>query len=142
MVPNLICYDNLGKRGLELEYTPEAMAKLGDVAGAGARSIEIAANAGLKLAYGTDISRSPELQSDEFLLRAEVQKPADIIRSATLVGDEVVRTPGKLGVLAEGAIADLLAVGGNPLEDLRVLTNQGEKMPFIMIEDVVIKNTL
>ncbi|MBG03459.1 MAG: peptidase M38 [Rhodospirillaceae bacterium] len=142
MVPNLICYDNLGKRGLELGYTPEAMAKLGDVAEAGARSLEIAANAGLKLAYGTDISRSPELQSDEFLLRAEVQKPADIIRSATLVGAEVVRMPGKLGVLAEGAIADLLAVDGNPLEDLRVLTNQGEKMPVIMKEGVVIKNTL
>ncbi len=142
MVPNLICYDNLGKRGLELGYTPEAMAKLGDVAGAGARSLEIASRAGLKLAYGTDISRSPELQSDEFLLRAEVQKPEEIIRSATLIGAEVVRMEGKLGVVAADAIADLLVVDGNPLEDLRLLTGQGAFMPAIMKDGAFVKNTL
>ena len=142
MVPNLICYDNLGKRGLELGYTPEAMAKLGDVAGAGTRSLEIAARAGLKLAYGTDISRSPELQSDEFLLRAEVLKPVDIIRSATLIGAEVVRREGTLGIIAPGAIADLLVVDGNPLEDLKTLTNQGACMPIIMKDGAFVKNTL
>jgi imidazolonepropionase-like amidohydrolase len=142
MVPNLICYDNLGKRGLELGYTPEAMAKLGDVAGAGARSLEIATRAGLKLAYGTDISRSPELQSDEFLLRAEVLKTADIIRSATLIGAEVVRQEGELGIIAPGAIADLLVVDGNPLDDLKLLTDQGACMPAIMKDGAFVKNTL
>jgi imidazolonepropionase-like amidohydrolase len=38
IVPNLICYYNLSKRGLELGCTPEAMAKLGDVASAHTRS--------------------------------------------------------------------------------------------------------
>jgi imidazolonepropionase-like amidohydrolase len=142
MVPNLICYDNLGKRGLELGYTPEAMAKLGDVAGAGARSLEIATRAGLKLAYGTDISRSPELQSDEFLLRAEVLKSADIIRSATLIGAEVVRQEGELGIIAPGAIADLLVVDGNPLDDLKLLMDQGACMPAIMKDGAFVKNTL
>jgi imidazolonepropionase-like amidohydrolase len=42
--------DLLRQQGLELGYTPEAMAKLSDVAGAGARSLEIAARAGLKIA--------------------------------------------------------------------------------------------
>lgn len=142
MVPNLICYDNLGKRGLELGYTPEAMAKLDDVAGAGARSLEIASRAGLKLAYGTDISRSPELQSDEFLLRAEVQQPAEIIRSATIIGAEVVRMEGQLGIIAEGATADLLVVDGNPLEDLSLLTEQGAKIPAIMKDGEFVKNEL
>jgi len=98
--------------------------------------------AGLKLAYGTDISRSPELQSDEFLLRAEVQKPEEIIRSATLIGAEVVRMEGKLGVVAADAIADLLVVDGNPLEDLRLLTGQGAFMPVIMKDGEFVKNTL
>ncbi len=142
MVPNLICYENLGKRGLALGYTPEAMAKLDDVAGAGARSIEIADRAGLKLGYGTDISRSPELQSEEFLLRSAVQKPAQIIRSATLVGAEIVRRKGELGVIAAGAIADMLAVDGNPLDDLTLLTGQGAHMPVIMKDGVFEKNTL
>lgn len=142
MVPNLICYDNLRKRGLELGYTPEAMAKLDDVADAGARSLEIAARAGLKMAYGTDISRAPQYQSDEFLLRAEVQAPADIIRSATLVGAEVVRMPGRLGVIAPGAIADLIAVDGDPLADLSLLTGQGTSMPIIMKAGAFAKNML
>jgi imidazolonepropionase-like amidohydrolase len=118
------------------------MAKLSDVAGAGTRSLEIATRAGLKLAYGTDISRSPELQSDEFLLRAEVLKPVDIIRSATLIGAEVVRREGELGIIAPGAIADLLVVDGNPLEDLKTLTDQGACMPIIMKDGALVKNTL
>jgi len=142
MVPNLICYENLGRRGLELGYTPEAMAKLGDVAGAGAQSIEIAERAGLKLGYGTDISRAPELQSEEFLLRAEVQKPAEIISSATLIGAQIVRRKGELGIIAAGAVADLLAVDGNPLEDLKLLTGQGAHMPVIMKEGVFVKKEL
>lgn len=142
MVPNLICYDNLGKRGLELGYTADSMAKLSDVAEAAERSLDIADRAGLKLAYGTDISRSPELQSDEFLLRAAVQKPADIIRSATVIGAEVVRMPGKLGVVAAGASADLLAIDGDPLEDLSVLTGDGKDMAMIMKQGVFVKDTL
>ncbi len=142
MVPNLICYDNLGKRGAELGYTADSLAKLGDVADAAERSLSIAQRAGLKLGYGTDISRSPELQSDEFLLRAAVQNPADILRSATLVGAEIVRKPGKLGVIAPGASADLLAVDGDPLEDLTVLTGQGKHMAVIMKQGVFYKNTI
>jgi imidazolonepropionase-like amidohydrolase len=142
MVPNLICYDNLGKRGAELGYTADSLAKLGDVADAAERSLVIAERAGLKLAYGTDISRSPELQSDELLLRAVVQKPADILRSATLVGAEVVRMPGKIGVIAPGASADLLAVDGDPLDDLSVLTGDGKSLAMIMKQGVFYKSTM
>ena len=142
VVPNLICYDNIKKRGRELGYTESAMAKLDQVLEAGERAIVIAERAGVKMAYGTDISRAPQYQSDEFLLRAAVQNPADIIRSATLIGAEVVRMEGRLGVVAPGAIADLLAVDGSPLEDLELLTGQGAHMPIIMKAGTFVKNTL
>ena len=80
--------------------------------------------------------------AEEFLLRAEFSKPSDMIRSATVVGAEVVRMPGKIGVIAPGAFADMLVVDGNPLEDIRLLTEQGRYMPMIMKEGTVYKNTL
>jgi len=55
-----------------------------------------------------------------------------VIRSATLVGAEIVGREGRLGVIAEGATADLLAVDGNPLEDLKLLTGQGAHLALIV----------
>ncbi len=142
MVPNLICYDHFSKRGVALGLSPEVMAKLGEVADAAAQSLEIADRANLKLAFGSDLSRSPQYQSDEFLLRAEVQKPADIIRSATLIGAEVLRMEGNLGVVAEGAIADLLIVDGDPLANLGLLTEQGKHISAILKDGKFVKNDL
>ncbi len=73
-----------------------------------------------------------ESQSDEFLIRSAIITPLEIIRSATLVGAAVVRRPGDLGVVAEGAVADLLAVDGDPLSDISLLTGQGRQLAMIM----------
>ncbi len=142
LVPNLVCYDLLAKQGRELGYTDASLAKLGDLLEAGQRSIEIAKRAGVKMAYGTDISRAPQYQSDEFLMRRSVQTAADIIRSATLVGAEVVRMEGRLGVIAPGALADLVVIDGNPLEDVALMAGQGAHMPVIMKNGEFMKNTL
>ena len=45
----------------------------------------------------------------------------EVICSATSVAAEVIRMEGKLGVVAPGAIADLLVVDGDPLRDLALL---------------------
>ncbi|MEP7207383.1 MAG: amidohydrolase family protein [Casimicrobiaceae bacterium] len=142
LIPNLIAYKNLKEHGKRLGYPELALAKLDYVLEAGARSVEIAQAAGIRMGFGTDLSRAPERQSEEFLLRAEIQKPVDVLRSATLIGAEVVRMEGKLGVVAAGAIADLIAVDGNPLEDLALLTEQGRHMPMIMANGSFAKNTL
>jgi imidazolonepropionase-like amidohydrolase len=142
LVPNLIAYKNLKEKGRELGYPELGLAKLDYVLGAGVRSIELAQAAGVKMAFGTDLSRAPERQSEEFLIRVEVQSPADILRSATVIGAEVVRMQGKLGVIAEGAIADLLVVDGNPLEDLSLLTKQGEHLSLIMANGKLVKDRL
>jgi imidazolonepropionase-like amidohydrolase len=65
-----------------------------------------------------------------------------MIRSATVVGAEVVRMPGRIGEIAPGAFADLLAIDGNPLEDIRLLTEQGKYMPLIMKEGAIHKDVL
>ena len=49
---------------------------------------------------------------------------------------------GKLGLLSEGAMADILAIDGNPLEDLKLLTEQGAHIPVIIKDGYVEKNAL
>ena len=99
----------------------------------GLRSLEICKRAGVPVAYGTDLLGQLQVeQSREFLIRAEVQKPIEIIRAATLIGAQIVRQVGKLGCLKPGAFADLLVVDGNPLTDLGVLQEQGKYLAAIM----------
>ncbi len=142
LIPNLIAYKNLKENGLRLGYPPLGLAKLDAVLEAGTRSVELAFRHGVKTAFGSDMSKSPELQSEEFLVRGAFQEAADIIRSATIVGAEVVRRKGRLGVVAPGAIADLLVVDGDPFQDLTLLTGQGAHMPLIMANGAVMKDEL
>ena len=81
-------------------------------------------------------------QSREFLLRREVLSPIEIIRQATLVGAEIVRMPGKLGVVKPGAFADILVVDGDPIKNLELLTGQGENLSVIMKAGRFHKNRL
>jgi imidazolonepropionase-like amidohydrolase len=99
----------------------------------GLRSLEICKRAGVPVAYGTDLlGQLQSEQSREFVIRAEVQKPTEIIRAATLIGAEIVRQVGKLGCLKPGAFADLIVVDGNPLKDLDLLQDQGKHLAAIM----------
>jgi imidazolonepropionase-like amidohydrolase len=71
-------------------------------------------------------------QSREFLLRSEVLSPAEVIRSATTTNARLLGREAELGIIRPGALADMLVVQGNPLEDLEVLQNQGASMPVII----------
>jgi imidazolonepropionase-like amidohydrolase len=57
---------------------------------------------------------------------------AAAIRSATLIGAEVLGVPEKLGCIAPGAWADMIVVDGNPFKDIACLTGQGEHIPLVM----------
>ncbi|MGE0802728.1 MAG: amidohydrolase family protein [Lautropia sp.] len=141
LVPNLIAYESIAKYGKKQGYPAEGLARLAEIFEAGTRSLEIAQRAGVKIGYGSDLVRDPESQSEEFLIRAKVMKPIDVIRSATLIGAEIVRQSGKLGVVEVGAVADLLLVDGNPLEDLTLLTQQGRHIAYIIKEGRVEKDS-
>ena len=126
-----------------LKFPEASLRKLRDVAQAGAGAIEIALRAGVKVGFGTDLlGETHSAQSREFTLRAQVQSNADVLRSATVINAALLERPGRLGVLKPGALADLLLVIGNPLEDLAVLIGQGERIDMIMRGGVTYKNTL
>jgi imidazolonepropionase-like amidohydrolase len=140
--PNLICYRVLAEQAVALGYPVGTEEKAREVLAVGTRGLAIAHRAGVKASFGTDMSRTPHLMGDEFLIRSEVLPAADNIRGATLIGAEVVRMPGKIGVVAEGAHADLLVVDGDPLSDIALLTGQGKHMAAIMQGGRFVKNQL
>jgi imidazolonepropionase-like amidohydrolase len=133
LVPTLVLYDQLAEFGRQLNFPAASMAKLTSVTGAGLTSIETAVRARVKLGFGTDLlGELHDAQSKEFTIRAEVQRPVDIIRSATTVNADLLGKTGDLGVIAPGAAADLLLVDGDPLGDIRVLGGQGDRLDLVM----------
>ena len=132
LVPTLVTYERIAEVGRALRFPEASLRKLHDVIAAGLTSLEIAARAGVPIGYGTDLlGETHDHQSEELLIRARVQRPAEVLRSATLVNAELLRRSGELGVLAPGAFADLLLVDGDPLRDLSLLTGQGRHLALI-----------
>ena len=83
-----------------------------------------------------------KFQSQEFSIRAEVQKPIDVIRSATTGAADLFNMTGEIGVIAPGAYADILLVNGDPLADLNLLQEQGRHFDVIMKAGRTIVNRL
>jgi imidazolonepropionase-like amidohydrolase len=122
LVPTLVTYWALKEEGREFGLPESSWRKVDEVLGAGLAALERAARGGVELVYGTDLLGGMHRhQKHEFRLRAEVQQPLDIIRSATSVAAELVNMPGEIGTLRPGAHADLLVLDGDPLTDIGVL---------------------
>ncbi len=79
--------------------------------------------AGVKIAFGTDCGVCPHgSNAREFQFMVEAgMSPADALRTATLHSAELLGVEGELGQVAPGFIADMIAVEGNPLEDVESL---------------------
>jgi imidazolonepropionase-like amidohydrolase len=71
-----------------------------------------------------------------------VVSPIEIIRSATTIGADVLRMPGRVGTLQAGAFSDVILVDGNPLKDLALLGDQGKHLSLIMKAGILHKNRL
>jgi len=106
----------------------------------------------LKVAFGTDILFSPALAERQTALLARVARwytPAETLAMATGTNAELLALsgkrnpyPGKLGVVEEGALADLLLVDGNPVDNIKLLEDPGRNFVVIMKDGKVYKNTL
>jgi imidazolonepropionase-like amidohydrolase len=133
LVPTLVAYDAIHRHAADFGMGPESLEKNKVVLEAGLRSLELAKRAGVPMAFGSDLlgQLQPD-QSKEFLLRSEALSAQEIIHSATIVGAELLGRSGELGVIAPGALADLLVVDGNPLKDLGLFQDQGAHIPVVM----------
>src|SRR4051794_488015 len=91
---------------------------------------------GVKIAFGTDSAVAPHgLNAQEFALMTGLgMSPAAALRSATSVAASLLGVDDR-GVLAAGKLADIIAVPGNPLDDIKVM----ERVAFVMKDGVVVK---
>src|SRR6476659_6936236 len=90
------------------------------------QSFQKAMKAGVKIVFGTDIGGIPwtEPIAQEFLRMVEFgMSPMDAIKSATSRAAEMLDMEGQIGVIAPGAYADVIAVNGDPLGDIKTLEN-------------------
>jgi imidazolonepropionase-like amidohydrolase len=143
LVPTLVTYDSMRRRGRDYGLSDYSLQKNEVVLAAGLRSVELARNAGVKIGFGTDLlGQLQNDQSREFLVRAELMKPAEIIHSATIVNAEILQRAGELGELKPGAFADLIVVDGNPLADLGLFQDEGRHLSAIMKGGRFYKNRL
>ena len=132
-VPTLATYAALAEEGIEQGLPADQHRKVFDVLDAGLHALELAHRAGLPIVYGTDLlGGMHRRQLSEFTLRSRVQPAADVIRSATTVAARLLRMEGQVGVVAPGAMADLLMVDGDPLQRLEVLTDPERHLKLVM----------
>lgn len=143
VVPTISTLIALFEEGESLGFPKVSMQKLHRVADAALSSLEILKRSGVRMAFGTDLLGSLHTrQSTEFTLRGKVLPAIDVLRSACSISAELIGQSGALGSIREGAIADLLVVDGNPLDDLALLGSGGDRIPVIMQEGRFHKRTL
>lgn len=143
LVPTLVTYFAIDEMGRALGFPERSLAKVKDVLDAGLVSLEIARDAGVRLGFGTDLlGETHEQQSREFGIRARVLTPAEVLRSATVTNAEILNRSGELGVIAPGALADLLVVDGDPLADVSLLERPERSLRWIAKAGRVVKDEL
>jgi imidazolonepropionase-like amidohydrolase len=111
----------------------------------------------VKMAFGTDLlfdwESSVEYDKDanqEFTWLAKYMPNIDVLRMATsnagklhaLSGPNTPYKDGPTGVIEKGAYADLLLIDGNPLEDIKIMTEPVKNFRVIMKDGKIYKNTL
>jgi imidazolonepropionase-like amidohydrolase len=104
-------------------------------------SFKKALKAGVKIVFGTDMGGIPwtEPIAQEFSPMVRLgMPPMDAIQSATSRAATMLDMEGKLGVVAPGAFADIIAVSGDPLRDIKAL----EKVEFVMKDGRSFKNEM
>jgi imidazolonepropionase-like amidohydrolase len=143
LVPTLVAYFKIEELGKALRFPEVSLRKVRDVLDAGLSSLELARDAGVPMGFGTDLLGETHVhQNEEFAIRSRALEPLEILRSATLVNAEILERTGELGTIAPGALADLLVVDGNPLENLSLLVDPEKNLALVMKAGEPIVNRL
>jgi imidazolonepropionase-like amidohydrolase len=116
------------------------------------RTYELAKKYKLKTAWGTDVLFSRALAQQQGAILASLARwftPAETLAMATGTNAELLALsgkrnpyPGKLGVVEQGALADLLLVDGNPLDNINLIADAANNFKIIMKDGTIYKNTL
>ncbi len=119
-------------------YTPDVRAKIDWRIGITGKSLEILHSRGVKIAFGTDAGVSKHgRNADEFELMVRFgMTPMEAIVAATVNAADLLGLSSEIGTLEPGKSADLVAVRGDPLKDIKVLKG----VDFVMVRGEVIRD--
>lgn len=132
LVPTLIAYDAMRRRGSEFGLVGVRADKNREILTAGSAAIEFAESAGASIGFGTDLIG--ELEDEQLAglrLQSEVTGVYATLKSATSVNARLLQR-ADLGRIAVGNAADLLLLDGNPFDDPAVLWD--ERRPRTVIK--------
>jgi imidazolonepropionase-like amidohydrolase len=138
-VPTISAGRFVAEKSQENDYFPEIVRpKAGAVGPQIQATFAKAYKAGVTIAFGTDCGVSPHgTNALEFVYMVEAGMPAmEAIRSATLTTAELLGVQQELGTIEAGKLADIVAVSGNPIEDVSRL----QQVTFVMKDGRVYRN--
>jgi len=140
LVADIYDDDFILQHGKEYGYTEENLTKERMLGQKQRDSFRRAVQAGVKVAYGTDTGSIPfGLNGKQFFYMVKYGlTPMQAIQSATTWAADVMNWNDRIGSLDAGKYADLIAVTGNPLDDVTIL----EHVPFVMKGGQVVKDAL
>jgi imidazolonepropionase-like amidohydrolase len=137
-VPTIIAGDYVAqKASIPGYYPPQVSAKAAAIGPLILGTAGRAYKAGVKIAFGTDAGVYPHGQNAhefELMVRAGMP-PLFAIQAATVHAAQLLKRDKDLGSVTAGKLADLVAVGGNPVDDISLLKN----VSFVMKDGVVYK---
>ncbi len=138
LVPTLYLGDWFLENAEKIGTPPDLIAKAREVIPAARKNVQRAFAAGVKVGFGTDAAVYPHgLNAHEFAVYVKLgMTPLAAIQTATVNDADLLGWSDKVGTLAPGKFADLIAVDGDPLADVTTL----ERVKFVMKGGEVVKN--
>ena len=138
LVPTLYLADWFLANADQVHVPPEMIAKGRTVMAAARKNIAHAFASGVKVAFGTDAAVYPHgLNAHEFAVMVKLGlTPLQSIQSATINAADLLGWSDKIGAVESGKWADIIAVDGDPLQDVTTL----ERVKFVMKGGEVVKN--
>lgn len=134
LVPTLVTYERLKAEGVRHGLPQASADKVDSVLYAGLKALEAADQGGVNIAYGSDLLGDMwKWQSKEFEIRSQVQSAGAVLRSATTVAARLVNQEGELGIIREGAQADIVLLNANPLDDIAVLAEPQKSVRHVFV---------
>jgi imidazolonepropionase-like amidohydrolase len=138
MVPTLMAFTGIRDRLGKKIYTPTVEVKVRETLKVVGQGLKAAHQAGVPIAFGTDAAvfeHGRNAEEFDMMVKLGGMTPVEAVASATTGAAKLLGMETEIGRLAPGYSADLIAVDGDPLQNVRVL----EKVNFVMVRGRVIR---
>jgi imidazolonepropionase-like amidohydrolase len=138
LVADVYCGDYIAEVGRQQGWRADVLRKNDETTLAQRQGFTKCLQAGVRIAFGTDSGIYPHgLNARQFAYQVRCGQPAlEAIRSATLHAAELLRWDDRVGRVQAGYLADMIAVPGNPLHDIRLL----ERPDFVLKDGAVVRH--